>query len=256
MMTPEQITASIEALQPAPAHETMHQIAVRAGMWLLSTIADSHPEIEQTRVLYSRVVDAGLRSVPTEAEWQANIDALALASDLARDLASDLALAIASDLALARALAFALASDLARARAIAIARALAFALASDLARARALAIALARDLALARALAIIKLLGDRLQPVQHLDRAVLAVLTAPGCGHDQGSWHNTDAPCGTTHCRAGAAVVAHPLGRELESTFGSAIAGAVIYLSSTGRVPNFYDFDSAAVMADIRACAA
>jgi hypothetical protein len=202
----------------------MRHVAVRAAEWLLSTISDEHPAIAQTRALYARVVDdGGLRMPPTEAEWQANIDDLARARDRARALAS--ALDIALDLARARARARALAS--------------------------ALDIALARALARALAKATVRLLGDRLQPLQHLDRAVLAAVDAPGCSLDMGSYH----ACETTHCRAGWAITLHPLGRELEVALGPWLAGAVIYTASTGRVPDFFASDAEA-LADIRACAA
>jgi hypothetical protein len=69
-----------------------------------------------------------------------------------------------------------------------------------------------------------------------------------------GSWHG-DNMCGSTHCRAGWAITLHPLGHELEAAFGPELAGSIIYMSSTGRVPNFFaDTDEA--LADIRACAA
>ena len=145
-----------------------------------------------------------------------------------------------------------------RARARALALDLARALALDLARALDLDLALARalDLDLARALA--DLLGDRLLPLTTLDADILrAVEVEKRFELDMGCWHNA---CGTTHCRAGSAVVLHPLGLELEKVFGSALAGAVIYVAARkgtpleGLVPDFHATDDAA-MADIRACA-
>lgn len=210
MMTSDQIESSIAALLPAPAHESLHRVAVRAAEWLLSTIADEHPAIAQTRALYTRVIDdGGLCAPPTEAEWQANIAALALARDLARDLALARGLALDLDRGLDRAIDFGLAT------------------------------------------AVVRLLGDRLQPLLRLDRAVLSAVEAPGCSLYMGSYHH----CETTHCRAGWAITLHPLGRDLEAAFGPWLAGAVIYQVSTGRVPNFFASDEAA-LADIRACAA
>jgi hypothetical protein len=218
-MTHDQIRASAKALQPAPENETLHQIAVRAAHWLLGTIADQHPAIAQTQALYARVVDdGGLRMPPSEAEWKANIDDLARAS--------------------ARASASAIALTFARARARDLDSA-------ALARARAIA------LALALALAIVKLMGDRLQPLPHLDRAVLDAVETPGCSLDMASWHQ----CQTTHCRAGWAITLHPMGSEMERAFGPWMAGAAIYLRSTGAVPNFFADDSSA-LADIRRGAA
>lgn len=195
MMTQAQIDASIEALQPAPADETLDQIAVRAAHWLLGTIEDERPEIAVTRGLYARAI-AG--DMPSDEEWQSNIDALYDARARART--------------------------------------------GDLAR------ALARDLALARAIS--KLLGDRLTPIERLDAAILAAVESGAMGVSMSSWH-----CGTTHCRAGAAITLHPMGSGLERAFGSWLAGAVIYIASTGRVPDFYAGTEAA-LADMRRAAA
>jgi hypothetical protein len=64
-------------------------------------------------------------------------------------------------------------------------------------------------------------------------------------------WHT----CETTHCRAGWAVVlAGEAGRDLEQKIGPGNAGTLIYLASTGRVPDFY-CDNATAMADIARCA-
>lgn len=77
-----------------------------------------------------------------------------------------------------------------------------------------------------------------------------------------GSWHGGDdrPGCGTTHCRAGSAIIMHPMGAELERVFGSHLAGAVIYLAARkgtpleGQIPDFFATDDAA-MEDIRKCA-
>lgn len=62
-----------------------------------------------------------------------------------------------------------------------------------------------------------------------------------------------EASCGTRHCRAGWAVhLAGEAGYALEAAFGPALAGAMIYLASTGTIPNFYTSDAAA-LASMRA---
>ena len=84
--------------------------------------------------------------------------------------------------------------------------------------------------------ALVALLGDRLPPVPSLDRVILGALEAPGARLDMGTWHS----CATTHCRAGWAITLHPMGADLEAVFGPRMAGAAIYLRSTGAVPDFY----------------
>jgi len=64
-------------------------------------------------------------------------------------------------------------------------------------------------------------------------------------------WHQ----CKTTHCRAGWAITINPAGAELERVFGAEWAGRLIYLKSTGRVPDFFASNERA-LADIRRCAA
>lgn len=216
MKTKAQINDSIAELQPAPAGETLEQIAVRAAYWLLGTIEDEHEAIAIMRGLYARAI-AG--DMPSDAEWQANIDSLydARARDLALDLVRALARALDLDLDLARALA------------------------------RALDLARARDLALALRV----LLGDRLATIERLDAAILAAVEHNGNALDMSSYHQ----CETTHCRAGWAITLHPMGRKLEAAFGPWLAGAVIYQASTGRVPDFFA-SNAVALADIRQCAA
>jgi len=86
--------------------------------------------------------------------------------------------------------------------------------------------------------------------VADLDARMLAA--AESGNLDMGKWH-----CGTTHCRAGWAVVfGGDDGARLEQVIGTEMAGRLIYEASTGRIaPNFYASNDAAI-ADIRACAA
>jgi hypothetical protein len=73
-----------------------------------------------------------------------------------------------------------------------------------------------------------------------------------------GKWHGHDNPknwCNTTHCRAGAMIVAAgEVGIELEEAFGPAMAGAILYALSGHDVPDFYT-DNESAMADIIECA-
>jgi hypothetical protein len=60
--------------------------------------------------------------------------------------------------------------------------------------------------------------------------AINAALQKPGHVLDMGAWHaGHSGPCGTTHCRAGWAIVLHPQGVQLEKRFGSAMAAAILY---------------------------
>jgi hypothetical protein len=87
--------------------------------------------------------------------------------------------------------------------------------------------------------------------IADLDRKILEAVTI-GAGHlDMSTWHK----CETTHCRAGWAItLAGAAGKELEAKHGPHYAGVQLYRASTGRVPNFYAGDEAA-MDDIRRCA-
>jgi len=91
--------------------------------------------------------------------------------------------------------------------------------------------------------------GNEIPIVLDLDGKIHAAVCgtdAPG-KLDMDSWHT----CETTHCRAGWAIqLAGPAGRRLEDAIGPAAAGALIYHTSTGRVPNFYASDDEA-LADI-----
>ena len=238
MMTQKQIDDSIAALMPAPAGEPLKRIAIRAAHWLLGTIEDEHEQIAVARQLCAREL---FGDAPAPAEWQANCDALF--SAIARTL--DLALALA--LALARSGSHTLDVALALARSRSGSRALARALARSGSGSHTLDVALA----LALALALRALLGDRLIALPQLDAKILAAICAPGHALRMRRYHT----CDTTHCRSGWAIMIHPMGRELEAAFGPWFAGAVIYLASTGSVPNFFASDDEA-MADIKRCAA
>ena len=94
--------------------------------------------------------------------------------------------------------------------------------------------------------------------VPNLHQRLLADLEAGALHLAMARWHG-DASCGTTHCRAGAAVhLAGPAGYALEAKVGTAVAGALIHQASCpwlDRVPNFYATDAKA-LEDIRRCAA
>jgi len=84
-----------------------------------------------------------------------------------------------------------------------------------------------------------------------LDRRMAEVTAAPNA-LDMHTWH-----CGTTHCRAGWAItLAGEEGAKLEAQVGPWMAGALIYVASTGReeIPNFFTSTDAA-LADIQECA-
>ena len=85
--------------------------------------------------------------------------------------------------------------------------------------------------------------------IEGLDAKILQLIDS-GKGHlEMNTWHR----CETTHCRAGWAItLAGAKGLELETKYGPHAAGCMIYRASTGRVPNFYASNEAAI-ADIRA---
>lgn len=89
-------------------------------------------------------------------------------------------------------------------------------------------------------------------PVVNLDGRILTAIEAGG-ELKMDSWHQ----CETTHCRAGWAVALSPVGKTLESIFGTNVAGALIYNASypDQKVPNFFASNEAA-MTDIKARAA
>ncbi len=82
--------------------------------------------------------------------------------------------------------------------------------------------------------------------VEDLDRKILDAIQRPGCSLEMASWHT----CETTHCMAGWAIhLAGEAGYELERRTNSATAGAAIFARSTGRVPDFYAGNDAALEA-------
>ena len=92
--------------------------------------------------------------------------------------------------------------------------------------------------------------------VSNIDTAILDAIGPDFAALDMGSWHS-QTPCGTTHCRAGWAVIlAGDAGVALERKIGTAAAGALIYAASrSGKpIPDFYA-DNKTALADIRASA-
>jgi hypothetical protein len=87
--------------------------------------------------------------------------------------------------------------------------------------------------------------------VEHLDARILSLVEAGEGRLEMSAWHT----CETTHCRAGWAIhLAGEQGRRLEERHGPAVAGAMIYRASTGRVPHFHASNERA-LEDIRRCA-
>jgi hypothetical protein len=91
---------------------------------------------------------------------------------------------------------------------------------------------------------------------------ILAAIKRKGCRLDMSTWHaevnEQGEPCGTTHCRAGWAIMlAGSGGRVLEQLLGSATAGALITQASCPwleKVPDWTASDAEA-LADIEAMA-
>ena len=100
--------------------------------------------------------------------------------------------------------------------------------------------------------------GVAMFKVPDLHQKMLAAIEAKPESFDMRAWHGATS-CGTTHCRAGWAVVlAGDAGKALEWAVGSSTAGALITHASCpwlGKVPDFYS-DNETALADIRACAA
>lgn len=72
--------------------------------------------------------------------------------------------------------------------------------------------------------------------IDHLDARILQAIDHDGCMLDMRRWHT----CQTTHCLAGFAIhLAGEAGYALESKLGPQAAGSLIYLASTGCVPDF-----------------
>ncbi len=93
----------------------------------------------------------------------------------------------------------------------------------------------------------------RVPVIEDLDRQILEQLE--GKEHagklDMRDWHS----CETTHCRAGWAIaLAGHAGAMMEDIEGPEVAGALLYAAATGRVPNFYASDDAA-LEDLRRAA-
>jgi hypothetical protein len=97
--------------------------------------------------------------------------------------------------------------------------------------------------------------------VENIDRRVLDII-GQSKGLNMTSWHGTDKCdadnwCGTTHCRAGAAIcAAGQVGFDLEKKYGAERAGRMIYAVSRPdeALPNFFATTDAA-LADIKASA-
>jgi hypothetical protein len=78
----------------------------------------------------------------------------------------------------------------------------------------------------------------------------MATAVGDGTALDMSQWD-----CGTSHCRSGWAItLAGVTGKELEDHFGPDLAGRVIYLASTGSIPDFFCGTEEA-LADIKRCA-
>ena len=94
-----------------------------------------------------------------------------------------------------------------------------------------------------------KFMAIEIPVVENLDKLIAEAAEAGNL--DMTSWH-----CGTTHCRAGWAIVfGGEEGKKLEEVFGSEMAGRLIYEASTGRVaPDFFARNKEAIE-DIRRCA-
>ena len=88
--------------------------------------------------------------------------------------------------------------------------------------------------------------------VENLDAKILDVVDSGKGELNMATWHI----CETTHCRAGWAIhFAGEKGRALEEQYESEKAGRLIYLVSTGRVPNFFATNKRA-LEDMRRCVA
>jgi uncharacterized protein YjbI with pentapeptide repeats len=91
---------------------------------------------------------------------------------------------------------------------------------------------------------------DETPKLKNLNTRILAAIKKGG-ELEMGSWHS----CETTHCRGGWAItLAGKKGKELENKQGTILAATLIYLKSTGKIPDFFASNEAA-MADIRKCA-
>jgi hypothetical protein len=86
--------------------------------------------------------------------------------------------------------------------------------------------------------------------IPDIHKAIYQTASQPGA-LDMSTWH-----CGTTHCRAGWVVtLAGEGGKALEWAMGTPAAAALIYMASDPkleRIPDFYNYDNAAVLEDMR----
>ena len=98
----------------------------------------------------------------------------------------------------------------------------------------------------------IDLLGDLIEARPTIDSDIVAVIDAGDGEFDMNTWGEV---CGTTHCRAGWAVALQPHHAELVRVFDYHFAGAMVYLKSTGAIPNFFNTDSYAVLEEMRGAA-
>jgi hypothetical protein len=189
------------------------------------------------------MTDAELRLALSDSDGASNVDrVLSIASDntvdrvlsIASDNTVDRVLSIASDNTVDRVLS--IASDNTVARVLSIA--------SDNTVDRVLSIASASTVARFQAIKALTV-----PVVADLDKRMLEAAEAGNLRMDR--WH-----CGTTHCRAGWAVIfGGDEGAKLEEALGSETAGRLIYEASTGRMaPDFFASNEAAI-ADIRRCA-
>jgi uncharacterized protein YjbI with pentapeptide repeats len=73
--------------------------------------------------------------------------------------------------------------------------------------------------------------------VANLDSTICEIVNSGKGSLDMSDWHS----CKTTHCRAGWAIhLAGKPGYDLEKRFSAHYAGAMIYVASTGRRPDFF----------------
>jgi hypothetical protein len=86
--------------------------------------------------------------------------------------------------------------------------------------------------------------------IKDIHQAVYAAASQPGC-FDMATWH-----CGTKHCRAGWVVtLAGEAGAAMEFCLGTSAAAALIYLKSDPKlekIPDFFNMDNNAVLADMK----
>jgi hypothetical protein len=95
--------------------------------------------------------------------------------------------------------------------------------------------------------------------IQDIHQRVLEAIENKPEAFDMGGWHNTEASCGTTHCRAGWVVhLAGEAGYKLEAKTNTAFAAMQIYHASNPAIPvspvRFYE-DNKIALADIKRCA-